>query len=154
MSRRGNKIRLGEHDFSSNCTSTFHTLKIGLHATSPYPLKSQSKFNIVLMQADTWMGKIVCIPIPPIKVSVKKIKGTAHRNDNVDGMGGRSLNFHLMFLFFSFILHFFLCCCFFKGIMVVPMPHPDCVLETKRILRQRICKGEAPRIHGYTRERR
>ena len=55
------------------------------------------------------MGKTGCTPILSVKVSVKKIKGTAHRNDNVDGMGGRSLNFHLMFLFFSFILQFFFC---------------------------------------------
>ena len=56
------------------------------------------------------MGKTGCTPILSVKVSVKKIKGTANRNDNVDGMGGRRLNVHLMF-FFS-ILHLFFCCCY------------------------------------------
>ena len=41
---------------------------------------------------DTLMGKIGCTSILSVKVSVKKIKGAAHKNGDIDGMFTQNLH--------------------------------------------------------------
>ena len=48
---------------------------------------------------DTVMGKMGCAPILFIKVSVKKIKGAAHKNGDIDGTWIQSLNWMATFHF-------------------------------------------------------
>ena len=55
---------------------------------SPCPSKSLS-LPVVM---DTLMGKIGCTPILSVKVSVKKIKGAAHKNGDIDGIFTQNLH--------------------------------------------------------------
>ena len=63
-------------------------LKVCSHVTSP----SSSKFNIVSIVKDTLIGTMDCTPILSTKVYIKKIKGTAHKNGDVDGTCKRRLS--------------------------------------------------------------
>ena len=48
-------------------------------------LESPSTFTFVAMTTDTLLGQMDCTSILPVRMLVKKIKGVAHKNDNVHG---------------------------------------------------------------------
>ena len=65
------------------------TIKVCLHVACPS--KPPSTFSIVPMVIDTLTARMGCTLILSIKVSVKRIKGIAKKNGDVDGTCKRSL---------------------------------------------------------------